>query len=172
MTVNSNNDKRNKTLEDYFKANYNKLVKKVSGRAETKENAEDIVMDAFARALKFWPAFDPEVKPIEVWFGVILQNSLRDHMRFENNFGMSVEFDEQLAEGVDMSQTDQHMVAKIKKIINTHKGLLREVLTLYFVKGYTPIEISQVLDVKGMTVRRYASDFRKELQAKYGALYV
>jgi len=44
----------NKQLERFYKTNYLTLIKRVSHRAGGPYNAEDVVQEAFVRALKYW----------------------------------------------------------------------------------------------------------------------
>lgn len=155
----------NAVLENYFRINYNKLVKKVSGRAETKENAEDIVMDAFTLALKYW---SKDVKDLQSWFGVILSNALKRHMQAENNYGMCEEFDEMLHEPLNMSQVSQHLIEKIEEEIQNKSGITKEILTLYFLKGYSPSEVIELVDAKVQTVKNYTQLFMTEMRQKHG----
>lgn len=171
MTDSSNSAnviERNQILEAYFKDNYRNLVNKVKGRAGSMENAEDVVQDSFERALRYWDSFDNSGKELGAWFNTILNNSLRNKMKDEKNFGMSMEFDEELADGIEMSQTNAHMLEVIKKEISCKNAFNQEVLKLYFLKDYRPKAIVEVLDAKLKTVKQCILRFKTDLKDKYG----
>lgn len=156
---------RNKVLEEYFKKEYNNLCKKVARRAGSPENAEDVVQEAFYRALKYWNSYNPATK-IGAWFNTILNNACKDKMRDERMAGASIEFEEELFDGVEMSQTDANTAEHIRKLINAKPYPLCEVLRLYYEKGYKSIEIKQILDVEHGTVRQAVWRFKEEVREK------
>lgn len=158
---------RNQVLEAYFKKEYNNLCKKVSRRAGSPENAEDVVQEAFYRALKYWNSYNPETK-LGAWFNTILNNACKDKMKDERMAGASVEFEEDLFDGVEMSQTDANTAEHIKKLIRSKGYPLSEVLRLYYEKGYKSIEIKQILDVEHGTVRQAVWRFKEEVREKIG----
>lgn len=157
---------RNEILEKFYKDNYNKLCKAVARRAGGDYNAEDVVQEAFCRALKYWPTFNPERRPLEGWFVSILNNSLRDFKREEMSAGTHVEFDEEEHDGLEMSQTDAKMVEKVQDLINQKGDGQRDVLELHFMFGYKPAEIVEILDVNNSTVRQTIWRFKEEVRAK------
>ena len=159
---------RNNTLEDFFSANYRKLVARTKGRAGTKENAEDIVQESFVRARKYWGSFDPRQKELGAWFNTILNNATKAYMKVENNFGMSMEFDEDSAGPEQVKPTDVRLIKRIKADISTKNKSNQEILTLYFLRDYDPSAIVEVLDLSINTVNQCISRFKAELSAKYG----
>lgn len=159
---------RNKQLETFFNANYRQLVNKVKGRAGSVENAEDVVQDSFERATKYWDSYNPDAKPLGAWFNTIMNNALRAKMNDEKNFGMSMEFDEEIAEGVEMSQTDAHMVEIMKEEIGKKNAFNQEVLILYFVKQYNTKSIVEILDAKLRTVEMCITRFKADIKERYG----
>ena len=159
---------RNKQLETFFNANYRQLVNKVKGRAGSVENAEDVVQDSFERATKYWDSYNPDAKPLGAWFNTIMNNALRAKMNDEKNFGMSMEFDEEIAEGVEMSQTDAHMVEVIQEEISKKNVNNQEMLTLYFIKQYGIKAIVEVLDAKRVTVEQCITRFKNDIKERYG----
>lgn len=158
---------RNEALETYFKKEYNKLCKKVARRAGSPENAEDVVQEAFYRAIKYWDSYNPETN-IGAWFNTILNNACKDKMKDERMAGATVEFEEELFDGVEMSQTDANTVEHIQKLIRSKGYPLSEVLRLYYEKGYKSIEIKEILDVEYGTVRQAVWRFKEEVKEKIG----
>lgn len=157
---------RNATIGAYYAANRSKLVKKVSGRAGTPENAEDIVQNAFVKGLKYW---SKDVKDIDAWFGTLLNACLKDFMRDERNYGMAMEFDEEELAGIEMSLIPDNLKEKIKKEIGLASIKNQQVLTLYYCQGHTVSEIVQITDLKPKHVKLIAERFRSHMQQRYKA---
>jgi RNA polymerase sigma-70 factor (ECF subfamily) len=160
---------RNSIIEDFYKANYNKLVKKVSGRAATPENAEDIVQNAFVKGLQYWDSYNPQVKGLDEWFGCILNNCLKDFMKDERNYGMAMEFDEEEVAGIEMSSIPDNLKEKITKEIGLASVKNQQVLTLYYCQGHTVSEIVQMTGLKPKHVKLIAERFRNHMQQGYKA---
>lgn len=159
---------RNQILEEFYKRSYNDLCKRVANRAGGAYNAEDVVQEAFLRALKYWGSYNPERRSVGAWFNTILQNALKDFSKEERMIGMTVEFDEELCDGLVMSQTATHMLRKVRELIESKDGLTREILELYFLHSYKPRDIVKVLDVKVKTVDTYVFRFKQEVKEKLG----
>ena len=134
-------------LGDYYSNNFDELVKRYVNRAGSVQNAEDVVQEAFARALKYLPTFDGK-KPLENWFSRILQNSLREFKVAERNYGMN------------MSNEDADIPDPIclenKRLVNDVKRYIeknmpedeREILILYYIRGYSFQDIVRITDEK------------------------
>ena len=161
-------DDRNKIIEEFYKRNYNDLCKRVANRAGGAYNAEDVVQEAFLRAIKYWGSYNPERRSVGAWFNTILQNALKDFSKEERMLGMSVEFDEELYDGLLMSQTATHMLRKVRELIESKNGLTRDILELYFLHNYKQRDVVKVLDVKASTVNNYVFRFKQEVKEKLG----
>lgn len=159
---------RNKTLGEFYLKNYRMFCKRVSNRAGGGYNAEDVVQEAFSRALLYWSSFNPEYKALGAWFNTILNNTLKDFTQAERMIGMSMEFDEELHEGIGMSQTSAHTMKRIKHMINGKRDGTKECLTLYFLNGYTCKEVCHVTDMKPKAVSMAVLRFKQEVKEKLG----
>ena len=156
-----------KELSDYFEKEYLTLVKKVSRRAGTPENAEDVVQEAFYRACKYWGSYNRQI-PIGAWFNTILNNACKDKMREDRMLGMTVDIEEEQFDPVVMSEYDHDTVARIMKLIRKKGFPQSEVLRLYYEHGYKPLEIREILDVEHGTVRQTIWRFKEEVKEKLG----
>lgn len=159
---------RNLILGRFFENNYNELIKRVSFRAGSPENAEDIVQEAFVRALKYWNSYDPEKKELGAWFNSILNNALRAFKKDERLYGMCDEFNEEEVDGVVLSQTESGLRKFIDRAISERPSNIADVLHLYFILGYKPREIVEVTDADAAFVSRMVYNFREELKEKIG----
>jgi len=72
-------DEAYKVIEDYYRKNFKRLVNISRGRAGSYHNAEDVVQEAFTRALKYHKSYNPAMTAFDAWFSRILDNSLRSN---------------------------------------------------------------------------------------------
>ena len=135
-------------IEQYYRDNYKRKVKIVSfilrGDSHT---AEDVVQEAFSKALQYSSSYDVNRGTVDKWFNSIMFNTL--HRLQRDNKGVTVPvtdalslediFSEKLlSESPDLRQ---YIESCIKKVENEKH---RRILELFFVKGYTSLEIAQI----------------------------
>lgn len=158
-----------KIIEQFYIDNRSLLVNRITRRAGSPENAEDVVQDAFERALKYKDSFDPNRQEIGAWFNTILNNTLVKFKRIEIVGGMALEYEEDKhAESYTMSETDSDLVKKISEEISSKSGDVRDVLHLYFEKEYKPTEIKEVLNIPYRTIQSYIYRFKGEMMGEFG----
>ena len=80
-------------LEIHYNRNRDVLTKKLAGRVGTRYNAEDVVQEAYARALKYFRAWTydgvgTELDSFNRWFTTILNNACREFQYEERGQGM------------------------------------------------------------------------------------
>jgi RNA polymerase sigma factor (sigma-70 family) len=113
--------------------------------------AEDVVQEAFTRAVKYIHLYDETRGMIETWFNAILFNALRDVQKSERNQQeiykeislhdvldpaksiLTPEYKQDLYKHIQMSKNEKH----------------RRILELFFLYGYSSKEISEIEE--GMT---------------------
>lgn len=158
-----------KLIEEFYTENRRLLVNSWSRRAGSPENAEDILQEAFFRALKYKDSFNPERQEIGAWFNRIMNNTFVAFKRDERLEGMSVEYnDETHAETYEMSQTDADLTARIIDEINKKDGDVRDTLYLFFVKEFKPTEVRDILDIPYRTIQSYIYRFKGEMIGVFG----
>lgn len=159
-------------IEQFYRDNYNLYVKRLSRKAGSVENAEDIVQEAFCRALKYQDSFNPtgdSDKPFEIWFNTIVRRAMYDFSRIELKQGMTAAIDSGETEAVEIDGVDQAMAEEILEAMKTkRKNEHTQVLYLALVKNYPPRDIVQVLDLGIHNVNTIISRFKTEMAEKYG----
>src|SRR5690606_11219785 len=102
-------------------------------------SAEDVVQEAYCRALRFWPMYDPDRGEIQPWFNRILFNALRD-VQHQYNKAVST-----IVDGLDPAE----VMATVKDKTNLSSQIAaveneehRHILELFFTYGYNSREIS------------------------------
>ncbi len=156
---------RNKIMKKLYEDEYKNFIRFTARMVGSKEAAEDIVQEAFTRALYFWDSYD-ESKPVKNWFITILNNARRSYMSKERANGMSFgkeDFDPNSIV-VEEDPADYAMLDKINIFIEKHPKNVKKVLELYFIKGYKPREIAEVYDMNRHSIRQYIWEFRRELK--------
>lgn len=150
------------TIENHYKENRSKLVKKLTFRAGTEEAAEDIVQEAYYRALRYQASFN-RGENFNKWFSTILNNCLKEYKNVENGHSAS-EFEEEEAEGISCTSYPNHVIRDIFTLINTKSAVQKEVLFLYFKYEYPAIDISRITNYSYANCHQIIQRFRNELR--------
>lgn len=151
-------------IETYFRENRQKQVKKMTFRAGSPEAAEDIVQEAYCRAIRYGDSFTGD--NFNGWFSTILNNCLREFKSAEKGH-IAEEFDEEQADGVSNGNYPRKVMNEVKELISEKNSLHQEVLTLFFEHEYTAKNISEVLDVRYSKCHQIIQRFRNELKERY-----
>jgi RNA polymerase sigma factor (sigma-70 family) len=152
------------TIEEHYVANRQKLVKRMSFRAGSPENGEDVVQEAYERALRYYRSFDGS--NFDRWLSTILNNVLKEFKNNEKGYS-TVEYDEEEAEGVDCTNYSGHVMAQVYQRIERQKPIPREILMLHFHQEYTATDISRITDYSYAQVHQTILRFRNELKEDY-----
>jgi len=148
-------------IEEFYENNFDMLVKKTSRRAGSIQNAEDVVQNAFERALVYFHSYDPS-RPFDTWFSSILMGCLADFKKDERRAGTVTYSGEEEME--DPSDLFNERLVEEASFLLKGKPLPEAVaLNLYFFKGY---KLREASNVSGLDYRRtvYAiTKFREEL---------
>ena len=105
--------------------------------------AEDVVQEAYARAIQYYPTYDPERSKLMTWFNTIMFNALRDIQREyknrpgENSDTVSVE---------DVISHHHIPDTIVQDILAVENEKHQRILYLFYVLGYNSREISQIED--------------------------
>lgn len=154
-------------IEAFYIKNRTVLLKRLRHRAGSPHNAEDVLQEAFCRALKYYSSFNPYTQEIGAWFNTIMNNSLTDFKRAEMTGGMYVALEED-SETYEFSYVDNDSASKIKDEIGLKSGDAKDVLHLYFEKEYKLNEIRQILGIPYRTAQTIVNRFRVDMIDKFG----
>lgn len=158
----------NKVLEQFYKDERENLLRRLNYGAGSPSNAEDVLQEAFVRALIYWDTFDPERKELGAWFNTIMRNALRDFKREEWLFGMGEEFDEEQYDPQEMPVNESELVKKIYEMVDGKIDDHQEILLLYFEKHYSPKDIANITNFKVKTIKQVVWRFKNEVLERYG----
>lgn len=153
-------------IEQHYRDNYRKLVKRMTYRAGTEWDAEDIVQDAYERAVRYQKSYDGK-QPLDNWMNTILNNALREYKNNEKGFS-TTSFEEDEVEGTSCTHFPDRIVHEINELIQTKSTTQIEVLTLWFNQEYKAVDISRITDLSYSTAHQIIQRFRNELKDLYG----
>lgn len=140
-------------------------MKRLTFRAGTEWDAEDVIQDAYERAIRYHTSFDGT--NFERWFNTILNNALREHKNNEKGFANTT-FDEDEVEGTPCTHFSDRIVTEVNELIQTKSLQQIEVLTLWFNQEYSAVDISRVTDLSYSAAHQIIQRFRNELKDLYG----
>ena len=154
---------RNETVEKFYRKNYDRLIKYARSRVGgySLPLAEDAVQEAFARALRYYRAFNERNGTFEEWFSGILRNTINYIKSIEQNQGITRTEEQAVV-------NDKRMKAVIlsKEIIDELKHVSdrdRSVFEAYFFYGLKTREISEIMPISHSNVRYLISKFREKM---------
>lgn len=140
----------------------------------TREDAEDIVQDAFARAWRQLGSYDT-ARPFAPWFFAILRNVARNARRFDRRWHTvpltdEVIIDEPRTVGEEQDALSAPgVVDRIHAALDELSPMQRACFRLTAIEGFASAEAGQMLGVSDATVRVHAHRARKALRARLGA---
>lgn len=156
-------------IEQFYKDNYQLLVKRIKARRMQEADAEDVVQEAFVRALKYQDSFDPGRQEIGAWFNTILNNSFKDyrHANFTGDYSFTEE--EHMTEADDATDNwlDKDVINKIRAEVQELKKPHRDIVELVMLNGFKYKEASQILDERIDNIKKVLYRFKQTLREKY-----
>lgn len=157
-----------KLIENHYRENFGKLVKIFANRAGGAYNSEDVVQEAFERAIRYQNSFDPERQEFGGWFNGIINNSLREFKIAERRLGMGVEYNEDMDDVIPLMEWEEDLIENVKEDIAKKPEAVRQALYLYIFQQYKPREIAQIVDMSNAYIRTSVKEFKQEMRKKYG----
>ena len=153
-------------IETYYEENRKQLLKRVSGRGIRQDLVEDVLQEAFTRALTFFHTFDKN-RNFGSWFNTILNNCIKDAKREDKMEGMVSS--EDVAEPVTSEDLEFNslLCERLEKELEGRAKQTRDILYLYFNKNMKPAEIAQVVEANNKAVRMTIYRFKCEMREKY-----
>ncbi len=159
-------------MENHYRTNYNKLVKYMRYRVGNYSSgvADEVVQEAYVRALKYFKRYNPKRAPFEKWFNSILNNVLNQVKNEERSRGVSYEMD--AVEDYQLLPVELTVLPKEKQsrfriglseTISLEKERDRVILGMFFFDGFRSREIAEFLVINHNTVRQVINRFREKL---------
>lgn len=151
-------------VETHYRANHNRLVKILTFRAGTPEDAEDVVQEAYARSLKYFKSFNGE--NFNRWFTSILNNCLRELKNVQKGHAADL-FEEEEADGTQCPHYANEILKEIRAMIEKKNPDHRMILSMHFDHEYSAIDISRLTEFSYAKCHQVIQRFRNELKSIY-----
>jgi RNA polymerase sigma-70 factor, ECF subfamily len=149
-------------IEQHYVENRRKFVKRMTFKAGTPEDAEDVVQEAYTRAIKYQKSFDGT--NLDRWFSTILNNTLREFKNIQKGYA-AIEYEDE-EEAVEYVYPNRIM-SEVYEMINKRPLLQKEILTLFFHHEYSAKDISNLLPYSYAQIHQVIQRFRNELKEIY-----
>jgi len=151
-----------KLIEAHYRKNFERLVKVLGFRAGGRHNAEDIVQEAYTRALTYWNAFDMK-EDFSAWFKSIQTNAMKDFYQDEIKRGIV-----NAHQGRDVMHDrpvalDRIKIGEFMKKMETKPKNIAKILHLSMILGYEHKEVAQQVPENLIFIKNVLQRFRKEL---------
>lgn len=155
----------NTVVEAHYREHSAKLIKRYTRPLGSEQASEDVVHEAYARALKYFDRWD-QTQPFEPWFAGLIKNAFRDQL--SENRGITFE----PIEDFDFTTiADTSRIDDLKEALRVEIAKEPEdrqiVLKLYFFGGYTGREISHVTPFTQGNIRKMIYQFRHKFLKDY-----
>ncbi len=159
----------NNVIETHFRENYDDLVRKFTQSTVDKSeaSAEDIVMEAYRRAVQYHPSVRGSVKDFDGWFFRICLNCLSDSFKEARNTEEHKEFIEE--EHESSFSEDFYDLDKRYRILEERIDLepeqYRDILRYYYINRLKMREVSEIIPYSiphiGRIVKKFHEATRK-----------
>ena len=156
-------------LDTFYRTNRQKLINQFKGRTGSYHNAEDVVQEAFLRAVQYWDTYH-EGEDIASWFSGIIKNTARTFNKNERVRGMVVEENEENFRSFTPTPEFLMMVDEIRQDIRHGNRSLKKknILYMYLIQQFSPRKISDLTDESPGNIRVIVSRYKTELKERYG----
>lgn len=156
-------------IEKCFREYWPKFVKRLSSRCVNVADAEDVVAEAFKRAIQYRESYNPEKQEIHVWINTIVSNAYHDYVSDLFRQGVTVPVtDENLGAYERDFEGAATLEQIMKEIDRVGDGPTKDCLSMYFTLGMTPREIALVSPVNSKFVRNAVYRFKQVLSESLG----
>jgi RNA polymerase sigma-70 factor (ECF subfamily) len=133
----------------------------------TREDAEDVVQEAFARAWRQLTRYDT-ARAFAPWFFTLLRNVARNASRFDRTWNL-VSLTNDLVAKEEFAACDDHdggMSSDIAAALDALSPMQRACFRLTEMEGFSSRDTAAMLGVSDATVRVHAHRARKTLRAR------
>src|SRR3989339_347099 len=140
---------------ELFDRHYKRFLRVANQNLRSKEDAEDVVQQAFVKIYKYGKKFPENGGRVIPWANTILRNCMADQIGKYKNIPIS--FTEEMEE-VTPSQTNEEVMMEGNKnyvqfVLKKIGGVTAEIINLRYMLGKSFKEIAKTLNIKNSTAR-------------------
>jgi len=149
-----------------YEDKYDDLVRAYRSRAGVND-VEDLVQEAFYRAIKFKDSYNPKLVDLEFWFVGILNNCLKD--LFGEKQGRATMHKEFLEETSIEEYTEPERIdyRHLLSLIEQKSGDAKQICYLYFIMHYKLSDITKIIGCSYSNVNNIVDNFKNKLKEHY-----
>lgn len=153
-------EERNAFIEGHYRKNRIRLVKIMSRRTGY-TNAEDVIQEAYCRALRSWDAFTPGSN-FETWFRSICDNSHKDDM--DNHTSAPFDGSQTTAAfSVKPMMEERFALQDVQDMLKGERPDHRMTFILRAVMGYSIEEVEKATGLSGENQKKIIQRLRAQL---------
>jgi RNA polymerase sigma factor (sigma-70 family) len=154
----------NEVIKNHYEENYDLLVKRMARRLDSVEDGEDVVQEAFTRAIQYYKSWAGN--RFENWFNVILSNTYKRFISEKKMGGLSKPLEDSLEEiePIIVNYLDSIASSELEALINKKGGRDRDILMLNIFYGYSWAEIAAILCISKKAIDGVVYRFNLELK--------
>jgi RNA polymerase sigma factor (sigma-70 family) len=146
-------------IEKYYRENRKRHVYAINKVVKNYSTAEDIVQDAFLKAVMYFASYDANRSKIGNWFSRILYNTLSDHLRKKSILYSEDCFNDDIIDYEFIIENYSTFSALLDNEEN------KDIIILFFIKGYKHSEISDITGKSLKQIEYICQKFRKTLRS-------
>lgn len=154
-----------KEIEKYYRDNFDNLVTRYTRYVRHYARAEDIVQEAFLRALSYWERFPANPSDYNRWFATLLNNCMKDNRKQEAMHGAVIRHETELT--TKPAAIPAIIFKNVCALIETKDDPLRTLLGLALIKQEDTGDIARQVGISKNAVRLHVFRFRQEIKEKY-----
>ena len=134
------------TGEKLYAVYREKVLAYLTGRTESREDAEDLCEEVFAEVLRCLPRYDPEKASLSTWIFQITRFTLIDYLRTTHTYEPlpeDIRAADDIAEDFIRRETLERLAAALMAL----KQQERDIIVLRYYRGQTLMEISRLTGI-------------------------
>ncbi len=130
------------TGAEIYAAYRDKVLAYLTGRTNSREEAEDLCADVFAEVLRCLPNYDPKKASLSTWIYQITRFTFIDYLRKKR---LNEPLDEELAAAGDILEEyiKKETLERLASALLTLKREERDIIVLRYYKGLSLVQISR-----------------------------
>ena len=152
-------------IEQLYSDMYDDYVRMYKSRAGAND-VEDLLQEAFYRALYYSDSYNEKLVPLETWFGGIIENCLKDLYR-EKRDGASMHDKLTPESAIIQPRYEEGLEKVITREIEKKSTESRNILYFYYLCGYKLVDIQKTLGLASSTVFNVVDRFKGYLKETY-----
>jgi len=162
--------KRPSRFGELFDRHYERFMATAQKTLRSRDDAEDVVQEAFIRIYKYGKKFPQNGGKFKPWVNTILKNCMADQInKYKNTTTALTEEIEATTPNLDQEEISNSSSNKnyVQFVLNKIGGVTAEIINLRYILGKSFKEIAKILNIKNGTARVRAHRSKKVFMQIY-----